>query len=381
VVYAGEGHSLVTFALDPDTGALARQGSIDVEEAVQFGAITNDARHLYVSLSDNAKRHFVQAFQIAPTTGMLARHGDRVSMPNGRAIHLTLDGTTTHLVMAHNATGLLDAMELWPDGGLGSIVLTADAIDAGNFVHQVRVHPSNRFVFACARGTDATPTAPEQLGQIGIWKYDAGRLTALSKVELEPGVGARHLDFRGEHDVYVAAERGNLLLTYGFDGNRLVPRFRSSTLSDPTMPNQRVGAIRVHPNGAWVYVSNRNNTTQDRSIQGASRAVFAGGVNEIVLFRIDARTGEPKRVAGFETHGFEPRTFTIDPTRRWAIVANQKAMSFEQQGSLVTARPNLSVFHIESDGALTFRGTYQLGGDTLWVDAAEIAVRAPSRPE
>src|SRR4051794_31141537 len=37
VVYAGEGKSLVAYALDPETGVLTRRSSVDVAEPVQYG--------------------------------------------------------------------------------------------------------------------------------------------------------------------------------------------------------------------------------------------------------------------------------------------------------------------------------------------------------
>jgi 6-phosphogluconolactonase len=258
------------------------------------------------------------------------------------------------------------------DASLGSLVTQPVPTVTGNFAHQVHVHPSNRFVFTCARGTDATATIPEQIGQITVWDYDKGVLTSLQVVQPGAGIGPRHLDFRGEHGVYVSAERGNRLLTYQFRGGVLTPLFDMTTLGDPTVSGQRAGAIHLHPNHRWLYVSNRNTTTTNQVIGGVSTPVFAGGMNEIALFDVDDGTGRPTRVGGFDSHGFEPRTFTIDPTRNFLIVANQKKVNVLSGGGVVAVGPNLSVFRIHHDGALEFLSSYSLAGETLWVDSASL---------
>jgi 6-phosphogluconolactonase (cycloisomerase 2 family) len=94
-------------------------------------------------------------------------------------------------------------------------------------------------------------------------------------------------------------------------------------------------------------------------------------LNEIALFRLDAN-GEPRRIAGFDSHGFEPRTFTIDPTGRFVIVANQKGGYTLHDDVVVRVRPNLAVFRIGEDGALTFIQSYELEAESLWVDSVRL---------
>jgi 6-phosphogluconolactonase len=372
VVYAGEGKSLATFHFDSETGKLVKVASVDVAQPVQYGAIAADARHLYVSLSDNARSHFIGVFAIDPITGALAERGAPAVLPKARAIHIELDRSGKHLLMAHNVTHAVDAQNVSADGTLGDFVAQPGSTETGNFAHQVRADPSGRFVLTCARGTDAGPSGPEQTGQITVWSYQNGALQSREVVTPGPGVGPRHLDFKGEHNVYVAAERGNLLLSYRFDNGSLTPLFRTPTVPDGGPPGQRAGAIHVHTNGSWLYVSNRDTATVDRSVDGGSVPIYGGGLNEIALFRLDAANGEPRRIAGFDSHGFEPRTFTIDPTGRFVIVANQKGGYALHNDDVVRVHPNLAVFRIGEDGALTFVQSYELEAESLWVDSVRL---------
>src|SRR5262249_58362520 len=90
VVYAGNGKSLASFHFDAETGKLVKVGSVDVQEPVQYGAIAADGRNLYISLSDNAADHLIEAFAIDPATGALTARGDASPLPNARAIHIEL---------------------------------------------------------------------------------------------------------------------------------------------------------------------------------------------------------------------------------------------------------------------------------------------------
>ena len=377
VVFASEASALHTYSLDTRHGTLTRTSSVSVVQPVQYGAITSGARHLYVSLSDNATQHFVEAFSVDPATGALTQEGDLFVPPSARPINIDLDRHDRHLLMAHNLTQVVDALNLLRNGRLGTLVTQPGPTPTGNFAHQVRVHPSDRYVFTCARGTDASGTTPEQPGQITVWNYDDGVLT--SRLVVPPpadGIGPRHLDFGpgGDH-VYVAAERGNRLLTYTFRGGTLALADNESSLASTVVPSsaQRAGAIHVHPNGRWLYLTNRNTTTRTQTIDGAPTVIFDGGVNEVALFAIDGHPSHPTRLGGFDVHGFEPRTFTIDPTQRFIIVANQKAMTvLGDDGKAHAVNPNLVVFRIEKDGSLVFLHSYDLGSETLWVDSARL---------
>jgi hypothetical protein len=99
--------------------------------------------------------------------------------------------------------------------------------------------------------------------------------------------------------------------------------------------------------------------------------VYGGGENNVAVFAIDPRSGEPTLIQHEETRGYEPRTFAIDPAGRFLVVANQKAM-VARAGEAPTP-PNLALFSIGADGKLTFIATTPItppmtqGGDAFWV--------------
>ena len=66
--------------------------------------------------------------------------------------------------------------------------------------------------------------------------------------------------------------------------------------------------IRVHPNGQFVYGSNR-------------------GHDSIAIYRVDEATGELTTVDIVSTRGQTPRGFNFDPSGRYIFVANQGSNS------------------------------------------------------
>ena len=149
-------------------------------------------------------------------------------------------------------------------------------------------------------------------------------------------------------------EAQNRLEVFGITNGTLgaKPLFSKPTLADGTgvKAGQTASTIHVHPNGQFVYVANRGSA--------------AGGTNNIAVFRINQQTGEPTLIQNIDTHGFTPRTFSVDPGGRMLVVGNQTTTVVA--GNTVPA--NLAVFRIRADGMLEFAQRYDLavGQKPLW---------------
>jgi 6-phosphogluconolactonase (cycloisomerase 2 family) len=191
------------------------------------------------------------------------------------------------------------------------------------------------------------------------------------------GLGPRHLDFHPTKPLfYLSMERGNRILTYRLEDGVVSQLFDTTTLTDPSLkyPDQRAGAIHVHPSGKWVYVANRN--TQTCSPGAPCEKPFGPGENDIAVFSLDPATGEPKLVQNIDTHGFEARTFAIDPTLRFLLVGNQKEAPRHDPthpDTIPAVHPNVSIFRIGEDGKLTYVHSYDVtGGEAWWVGAVAL---------
>jgi len=479
VVYANAGTSLYTFDFSPADGTLTQKASMDLGQVLQFAEFDSHSKHLYAGVgAAGSGLYTLHAFWIDPASGLLteipapadggtAEGGSDaaveggstgVTSPNGRIINLTLSRDDNYLLTVHNVTKSYTVFKLNADGTIGAPVAQADGGDMniGSFVHQVHVDPSNKFVTICDRGNDPSTLAdggmiPEDLGHIRVFTYAAGVLTPLQTVGFpsNPGYGPRHLDFHPSKPwVYVALERANRLITYSMDSTgKLTQVFDKSSLANmadmgmlntnETNNGQRAGAIKVHPTGKFLWITNRNwslmpytdggagdaatasdagdaatasdagdaATVSDAGDAGVSDAadgeatseagdaggtsdagdggdaaappppvqVWVGtGENNVALFSIDQTTGEPTFVAATDSHGFEPRTFALDPSGGYVIVGNQKKINTLTSLGLVTVNPNLAVFQVAADGTLNWVKSYDQPGEVLWEGAVTV---------
>ena len=116
-------------------------------------------------------------------------------------------------------------------------------------------------------------------------------------------------------------------------------------------PRQLAGACHVHPNGRFVYVSNRADGTVGH--KGDLR-VFNGAENTIAVYEIDPGTGVPTLIQAEETRGMHARTFAIDPSGRVMVVGSMVTRDLPDGDSLRNVPGGLSVFRIREDGKLRF---------------------------
>jgi 6-phosphogluconolactonase len=81
-----------------------------------------------------------------------------------------------------------------------------------------------------------------------------------------------------------------------------------STLPAAFTGDNTAAEIEIHPNGKFLYASNRGNDT-------------------IAIFAIDQTNGRLTLVAHVPTQGKNPRNFAFDPTAKWLLCTNQDGNS------------------------------------------------------
>ena len=366
-VYASVGEELITFRADVDQATLSRQSSLLLPGFVQEAWTSTSGPFLYVAWSNtgasyagsgvtpHGDRHGITAFQV-DATGALHMHGSPAPL-RSRPIHITGDASARHLLVAYNDPSGISVHTINEDGTLGSEVPQSPGLDVGVYAHQVRVLPSNDMVILVTRGNEPTRTTKEDPGALKVFRYNDGKLTNVASIAPANGIGfrSRHVDFDPRRPwIFLTLEAQNRLDVFTRTGGTLTatPLFSKATLADGTYvkAGQTASTIHLHPNGQFVYVANRGSAS--------------GGTNNISVFRINQQTGEPSLIQNADTHGFTPRTFSVDPRGRMLVVGNQTTTSVG--GNSVPA--NLAVFRIGADGMLQFVQRYDVavGQKPLW---------------
>jgi 6-phosphogluconolactonase len=363
VYYASVGPLLKVFEVDVDGAQLRECGAVTLPANIQYACPHPSRRYLYVVSSNGGPgspgdKHFANAFVVEPATGNLRPHGEPAMLPS-RPIHASLDRSGSYSLTAYNDPSGLTVHRIGSDGSIGARIAQPEDLDTGIYAHQVLATPCNRRVILVTRGNDSTPRKPEDPGAIKTFAFANGKLTNL--VSIAPGngfgFGPRHLDFHPTKPwAFVSIERQNKLYVYELDdatGLRREPIYIKETLSNPKRAaSQGAGAIHVHGNGKFVYLTNRTFPARE-----GGRDVSSGGEDNLAVYALDQNSGEPKPIQHIDGRGVQLRTFGIDVSGRLLVVASIMPM-LRSDGTTVPA--GMTVFRIAADGTLGFARKYDV---------------------
>jgi 6-phosphogluconolactonase (cycloisomerase 2 family) len=372
-LHAATGPQLATYAVGAHDGSLTQTSSVTLPFAVQYVWHHPSTRFLYAAWSNGMQgdRHGINAYRVDRATGALAPHGQPIEIRH-RPVHITVDASAGHVLAAYNNPSSLSVHKLNADGTFGAEVAQPSPLDGGIYAHQIRVHPSNKMVVMVTRGNGPAPGRAEDPGALKIYSYKDGIVANRQSIAPNGGFGyqPRHVDFHPTQPfMYLNLERQNQLQAYRIvNGESVEPNalFTKDTLDNPaaSKPAQMTGAIHVHPNGRFVYISNRASGTT----MANGQAVWEGGENTIGVYAIDQKTGEPTRIQNIDSGGMHARTFTLDADAALLVAANQNAVT-KADGTRVPA--SLAVFRIGSDGKLSLLRKHDVdtsqGRSLMWV--------------
>jgi 6-phosphogluconolactonase (cycloisomerase 2 family) len=389
VFFASVGPVLTLYDVDVDAAALTARGSVTLPANVQYAWPHPSRRYFYVASSNgqpgggDAPRgdtHRLNAFALDPATGRPTAHGEARALPS-RPIHVSVDRRGEFVLTAFNDPSSVTVHRLNADGTLGQMVNQPTQLDTGIYAHQVLAVPSNRTVIVVARGNNATASRAEDPGSIRVFGFDNGALSPLQSIAPGSGLGfgPRHLDFHPTKPwVYVSIERQNQIFLYDLqpDGRlTMTPKFVKTSLLDSrnVRPSQGAGTIHVHPNGRFVYQTNRNAGVVD--YQG--QKVFGGGENNVAVYAINQQTGEPNFIEAVEGHGIQLRTFGVHPSGRLLVAASIQPLPVRNGTRVENLSAGLSVYRLdENTGRLTFVRKYDVDtsqGTQFWSGMVSLA--------
>ncbi len=293
--------------LDLPTGKLS--DPVLAVEAVNpsFIEFHPNGKFLY-AVSESGQTGIVSAYAVDPVTGDLRLLNQQPSSGSGPC-HVSIDSKGKNVLVANYGSGSAGVIPINPNGSLAkptaSVQHTGSSVNAqrqkGPHAHSINASSDNRFAFVADLGID----------KIMIYRLDIekGTLTPNTPeyAKAKPGAGPRHFCFHPDGNrAYVINELDGTMtaFTYQADSGTLTETQTVTTLPQGFKGSNSCAEVRVHPNGKFLYGSNR-------------------GHDSIVVYRINPANGKLTFVehvtAGIKT----PRNFNIDPTGKFCIVANQ----------------------------------------------------------
>jgi 6-phosphogluconolactonase len=382
VYYSGVAGELTLYGMDVDNATLTKRSTVALPANIQYAWPHPSKQYFYVASSGGgpgaaSDRNFANAFRI-DQAGALVPHGPQLTLPH-RPIHTSVDIAGEYLLTAYNDPSSVTVHRINRDGTLGEQVTQPNPLDTGKYAHQIRATPDNQNVILITRGNNAPGDSPVNPGSIKTFSFKNGVLANVAAIQPSDGThfGPRHHDFHPSQPwVYVSIESQNKLYVYRRDPATVLsrePLFVKDTLADPnSKARQGAGTIHMHPNGRFVYLTNRASTT----VEFQGKKVFAGGENSVAVFAIDQATGEPTLVQNADAHGFTLRTFGLDPSGRVLVAASQDALAVRDGDTVKTVSAGLSVYRIGGDGKLDFVRKYDVdvgGKNQFWSGVVALA--------
>ena len=313
------------FRFNQATGALTPVGLVAETPSPSWLVLHPSGQYLYaaneVDNVDADKSGSVSAFRIDRATGALSAlntqpsrgahpchltRGSRGDTPAGRQLHGRHAGRAA--ARARRVAGQPTQVVHHK----GSSINTER--QSSPHAHSIDLDADNRFAVSADLGAD----------RLFVYRYDAmgGGLSAglQPAIAAAPGAGPRHFAFHPNGRFgFAINELSSTVTSYGWDPERgaLKTLATISTLPRRFRGNNSTAEIRVHPNGRFVYGSNR-------------------GHDSIAVYQVGAASGNLTLVEHESTRGKTPRNFTIDPT---GAVAHRRQPGQRHAGRVPHQRP------------------------------------------
>lgn len=291
---------------DARTGRLGEVQLAAEMASPSFLAIHPSRKFLYAVGEGGGKEGGpVVAFALDSRTGALTRLNEE---PSGGAgpCHIAVHPKGNYVIVANYGGGSTAVFRLGADGRIAG--RTAFVQHQGSSVNKARQEGPHAHCGFFSPTGDRAFSVDLGIDQVKVFAFDpeTGRLddAAQEDIVTPPGSGPRHIALAPDGKfAYVCGELDSTVHAVELTdkGGKVVQTL--STLPQP-VPGNTTAECLLHPNGRFVYVSNR-------------------GHNSIAVFRV----GEDRRLTavGHITGDITiPRNFNIDPTGRWMLIASQE---------------------------------------------------------
>jgi len=328
----GTSKGIYVYRFYAETGKLAYLNEIDDVSNPSYLCVTNDDKFVY-AVNEDGKNGGVSSFTFDPKEGKLV-FLNRQSSSGADPCYVSVDKDKRNIFVANYSSGNLAVLPVNKDGSLGPVSQSIQdqgtgvnkERQEGPHVHIAMLSPDEKYLLYSDLGTD----------KLNVMRYKPSQAQPLSPasepfVSVTAGEGPRHIVFSNDKKhVYLVTEMGSAVHVFDYNSGKL-KQTQSITLLRDGFKGQTAGAaIKISPDGRFLYASNRLET------------------NEISVYAIDPDNGKLIFTQRVTSDGKNPRDFAIDPTGKFLLVANQDSNI-------------IFVYHIDPASGRLFRISSGLG--------------------
>ncbi len=235
--------------------------------------------------------------------------------PTGHSLacHVSLDHQARYALVSNYGEGSVAVFPIEAQGQLGprtDLVLHTGKL--GPHATRQTIQHAHCALFLASTGR----VLVSDLGLDCIISYELdfknGKLREVARSALPPGTGPRHLCIHPAGGrLYSVNELSREVTLYRDSGNGVSVEGSWSLSASDGDDAVRAADIQLHPNGRFLYASNR-------------------GRNTLTTFAIDPASGRLTCVETIASGGAMPRSFAIDPSGRYLYVANLQSHNISQ---------------------------------------------------
>jgi YVTN family beta-propeller protein len=309
------------YTIDATTGALTSTGTIAAGTSPSSVAVDPSGKFSYVA---NSFSNNVSMYTIDATTGVLTSIGAIGAGDYPSSVAVDPSGKFAYVANANSFS-----VSVYTIDATTGVLTSMGAIGAEDYPDSVAVDPSGKFAYVANFG-DHLAGIP---GSVSTYRINADGSLTSTRTTAEPYEGTASMAVHPSGKfAYVARARFSFTIsTYTIDAT--TGALTSTGRIDGA--NGGTTSVAVHPSGKFAYMTNAD----------ISPGVFAGGsTNAISMYTIDATTGALTST-GTIAAGTLPKSMAVDPSGKFAYVANNFSNS-------------ISMYTIDATtGALTLIGT------------------------
>ncbi|MBV4518624.1 lactonase family protein [Pseudomonas sp. SWRI74] len=319
---AGESQGIYRLNFDSATGQInPKPLQVIKSENPSWLTLSRDQRRLFV-VNENGPGQAdpvgrVSSYAIDPKSHALSLINQVQSLGN-EPTHSSLSLDASHLFVsnysvAEDPGGTLAVLPVGADGTVKSVVqMSSHPASRVNAERQMSAHvhstvpsPDGKFVFSNDLGAD----------KVFVYRFDPKANPELpltpatpAFVQLPAGSGPRHLLFSadGQH-AWLTMEMSAQVAVFDYRDGKLEQTQMVDLAAGQPVSDKAAAALHASADGKFLYVSNR------------------GTANQLLVFAVDPATGHLKELQRRAVEGDHPREFSLDPSGKFLLIANQKS--------------------------------------------------------
>ncbi|UFH46129.1 lactonase family protein [Flavobacterium galactosidilyticum] len=293
---------IYVYDFDSNTGNFSFKNATENVINPSFLSVSKENNYIY-AVNENGDKSMVSSFSYLPSTGKM----DFINKESAKGTDpCYIINDDKNVIIANYSSG---SISVYGKNNDGSITEAKQVVQhygkgitqnqTGPHAHMVYFSPDKKYVLGNDLGIDKVftyaynPNSPHEI----LKKKDS--------ISVKPGSGPRHLTFSKDGKfVYLLQELDGTLTVFSYSNGTLKKIQETSVVSKDFKGTVGAADIHISPDGKFLYASNR------------------GTANDISIFKI-LKNGKLESKGKMSTKGNGPRSFRIDPSGNFLLVAHQ----------------------------------------------------------